>query len=56
MPRRVKNSLKGTNEFLVTLAPQGKPLQAMFIYSVWYALDPQHLECVMSASLCTLVL
>lgn len=55
MPRRVKNPLKGTNEFLVTLAPYWKRLQVMLNYSVWYVLDLQHLERVMSASLCTLL-
>lgn len=55
MPRRVKNPLKGTDEFLVSLSPNRKWLQVMLNYSVWYVVDLRHLECVMSASLCALL-
>ncbi len=56
MSRRVKNPLKGTNEYLVTSAPNGKQLQVMFSYSAWLVLDLQHFECVMSASHCALTI
>lgn len=39
MPRRVKNPLKGTNDFLVTSTPNGKRLQVILNYLVWYVLN-----------------
>lgn len=52
MSRTVKNPLKGTNEFLVTWAPNEKRLQVMLNYSVWCVLDLRHLRvCHVSLSL-----
>lgn len=53
MPRRGKNPLNGTNEFLVTSSPNGKLLEVMLNYSVWYVLDLQHLVC--HVTLCALL-